>query len=66
VFAQTDQKSNKSNRVNFTPTACNETTFIFLNEGVEVIHDNGTPSDPDDDFTLFVDDDQIELICTGP
>ncbi|MCH8098269.1 MAG: hypothetical protein IID53_14470 [Proteobacteria bacterium] len=65
VWAMTDQKANNPKKVTWTPTECNEGTFIFLNEGVEVIHTNGTP-DPSDDFTLFVDDDQIKLICTGP
>ncbi|MCH8197458.1 MAG: hypothetical protein IH904_05190, partial [Proteobacteria bacterium] len=65
VWAMTDQKSDKTNKVNFTPTECNEGTFIFLNEGVEVIDTMGT-TDPSDDVTLFIDDDQIELICTGP
>ena len=65
VWAMTDQKSDKTNKVNFTPTECNEGSFIFLNEGVEVIDTMGTV-ETSDDVTLFVDDDQIELICTGP
>ncbi len=65
VWAMTDRKANNPKKVTWTPTECNEGSFIFLNEGVEVIHTNGT-TDPSDDFTLFVDDDQIELICTGP
>ncbi len=65
VWAMTDQKANNPKKVTWTPTECNEGTFIFLNEGVEVIDTMGT-TDPSDDVTLFVDDDQIELICTGP
>lgn len=65
VWASTDQKSNNSHKVNHTPTSCNEDTFIYLNEGVEVIDTLGTES-TSDDVLLLVDDDQIMLTCTGP
>lgn len=67
VWAMTDQKALLSSikKVHWTPTECNEDSFIFLNEGVEVIDTMGT-SDPSDDVTRLVDDDQIQLTCTGP
>ncbi len=65
VWAMTDQKSDSLKKVNHTPTSCNETTFIYLNEGVEVIDTMGTP-ETSDDVTLLIDDDRIELTCTGP
>lgn len=61
VWASTDQKSDRPNKVPYTPTACNEDTFIYLNEGVKVIDTSGT-----EDVVLFRDDDQLVLTCADP
>ena len=64
VYAQTDADHPGKNAL-ITPTACNEETFIYLNEGVEVIDTMGT-EETSDDVTVLIDDDRIELVCTGP
>ncbi len=53
----------------FAPTECNEDTFIFLNEGVQVFRDDGDTGGVVDknDTLLFEDDDPpIELTCVFP
>lgn len=61
VFAQTDNDHPGRGNALFTPTECNETTFIFLNDGVQVIDTSGA-----EDLVLFRDDDQLELSCVAP
>ena len=55
VFVVTSQKSDKPNRVNYTPTTCQPGDIVRLNDGVEVIRD---------EIVLFRDNDSLEITCS--